>query len=96
MVNSVKCLGVIDETNVQCFLQFPEIFPPLFATDQLRPFIISLEKVVVLPALNPYWRSLSCCLMIVAILFLIKYNTILAVLLIRLIVLWSSHLTAFK
>ena len=72
MLNSVKCLGVINETNVQCFFAFPDIFQSLFATD-------IYASLVPLPVLNPYWLSLSCCSMIGAILFLIRFNTILAV-----------------
>ena len=39
--NSVKCLGVINETNVQCFFAFPDIFPPLFATGTLHSLFLS-------------------------------------------------------
>ena len=40
------------------FFAFPDIFPLLFATDILL-------FLVLLPALNPYWQSLSCCSMMV-------------------------------
>ena len=41
MLNSVKCLGVINETNTVLFA-FPDIFPPLFATGILHPLFFSL------------------------------------------------------
>ena len=33
MLNSVRCLGVINGTNVQCFFAFPDIFPPFVLFD---------------------------------------------------------------
>ena len=88
MLNSVKCLGVINETNVLCFLHFLTYFHHYSHWH--------IASLVPLPALNPYWLSLSGCSMIGANLFLIRFNTIVDVCLLRLMVLWSSHLTAFE